>query len=351
MKALQRIGLFSFIGLTAIACIPGGPNKGQEALEEEQRVFPVRVQTVERDTITRTLDYSANLTAYKEIYYAPASPGRINKINVEVGDRIREGQILVEMDKTQLNTAMTQLASAEDSYRRIKTLYEQGSFAEQQYEQTKTQYELAKQNVDYLAENVDLESPINGIVTGKYFENGEIFAGAPNTQIGKAAIVTIIQVNPLKAMVSISQSFYADVKSGMRVNISTDLLLDQVFEGTIKTVYPTINPMTRTFDAEVIVKNPGEILRPGMFAKVEIELMEENVLMVPAISVLKQSGTNQRYILLHESGTARRVEVRMGKRIDDQVEVISEEPIEGKQLIVEGQARLVDGSSVQVVTQ
>ncbi len=147
MKTILRIGLISFAVLLMTACQPGA-KKNTEVDPEEARVFPVRVQTIQRDSITKTLDYTANIIAYKEIYYAPASPGRINKINVEVGDRIRKGQVLVEMDKTQLNTAQTQLASATDSYKRIKTLYEQGSFAEQQYEQTKTQYELAQQQMD-----------------------------------------------------------------------------------------------------------------------------------------------------------------------------------------------------------
>ena len=350
MKTILRIGLISFAALLMSACQPGA-KKATEVDLEETRVFPVRVQTIERDSITKTLDYTANIIAFKEIYYAPASPGRINKINVEVGDRIRKGQVLVEMDKTQLNTAQTQLASATDSYTRIKTLYEQGSFAEQQYEQTKTQYELAQQNVKFLTENSTLKSPINGIVTGKYFENGEMFSGAPNTQIGKSAIVTIMQVDPLKAMVSISQKFYKDVKEGMKASITTDILPDEVFEGKITTVYPTINPMTRSFQVEIVIKNPDEVLRPGMYSNIEIDLVEENVIMLPAISILKQAGTNNRHIFVYENGKSRLVDVEPGKRIDDLLEVISSENLEGKQLIIVGQARLIDGSDVKIASK
>jgi len=349
MKALQKIGLLSIVAILA-ACQPGANKENPEGEIVEARTYPIKVLTIEKDTIIKTLDYSANLAAYKEIYYAPASPGRINKINVEVGDRIRKGQVLVEMDKTQLNTAMTQLASAEDSYKRIKTLYEQGSFAEQQYEQTKTQYNLAKQNVQFLNENATLESPLNGIVTGRYFEAGEMFAGAPNTQAGKAAIVTIMQVNPMKAMVSVSQKFYTEVKEGMTAKITSDILPGQEFEGRITIVYPTINPMTRTFQIEVVVKNPDENLRPGMFANIEIEMVEENVVVVPAIAVLKQSGTNNRHIFIYENGKARMVRVTLGKRSDDLIEVITDENLEGKKLIVEGQSRLIDGSQVNVAS-
>ncbi len=350
MKAFNKISLIAMAAVLVTSCQPDPGKVKKDAEPEVVRVFPVRTLTIERDSIVKTLDYTANLTAYKEIYYAPASPGRIDKITVEVGDRILKGQVLVELDKTQLNTAKTQLASATDSYRRIKTLYEQGSFAEQQYEQTKTQYELAQQNVKFLEENATLKSPINGIVTGKYFESGEMFSGAPNTQIGKAAIVTLMQVNPLKAVVSISQSFYQDVKKGMLARITSDIIPGKVFSGKVIQVYPTINPMTRTFQTEVVINNPEELLRPGMYANIEIALVEENVMMLPAIAILKQSGTNNRYVFIYENGKARQVQVEIGKRIDDRVAVITQEDLEDKALIVEGQARLIDGSAVKIAS-
>jgi RND family efflux transporter MFP subunit len=177
-----------------------------------------------------------------------------------------------------------------------------------------------------------------------------MFSGAPNTQVGKAAIVTIMQVNPLKAMVSISQTFYQDVKKGMKTRISTDIIPGIDFEGEVTQISPTINPMTRTFQAEVVVKNPNEALRPGMYADIEIALLEDDVVMLPAISILKQSGTNNRHIFVFEDGKARQIEVGIGKRIDDLVEVICTESLEGKRLIVEGQARLTNGSEVKLAT-
>ncbi len=348
MKTIIKTGLFFIVAVAAISCQPGDAKKATDAVEAEKD-FPVRVEKIQTRTITRTLEYNANLAAFKEIHYAPASPGRIDKINVEVGDRVKKGQILVETDKTQLLSAQTQLASAKDSYQRIKTLYEQGSIAEQQYEQTKTQYELARQSVDFLLQNTTLLSPVNGIVTGKYYENGELFSGAPNTQAGKAAVISLMQINPVKAIVSISQTHYEDVKEGMKALITTDVVPGEIFEGKITSIYPTIDPMTRTFKTEIIISNPEEKLRPGMSAAIELQIVESEILAVPAISVLKQSGTNNWYIFVNDNGTARQIEVEAGKRFDDQIEIISDEVREGMELIVEGQARLLQGSKIEVV--
>ena len=349
MKAIIKTGIIclAISGLTF--CQPPSDTTNDESAQEETRIFPVKISSLSKSPITRTLEYSANLAAYKEIHYAPASPGRINKINVDVGSRVKKGQVLVEMDETQLSAALTQLASAEDSYQRMKTLYEQGSMAEQQYEQVKTQYELAQKNVEFLSDNTTLLSPVNGIVTGKYFENGEMFSGAPNTQAGKAAVVSLMQINPLKVFVSISQNHYADVKEGMMTEIRTDIMPNEVFEGKISKVHPTINPMTRTFQVEIVIPNKKEELRPGMYANIKINIKDDEATMVPSYAVLKQAGTNTRYIFIHENGKARKINVRLGKRNNDEVEVISDELREGMQLIIDGQASLLDGSDVSIV--
>ncbi|GAB1449955.1 efflux RND transporter periplasmic adaptor subunit [Draconibacterium sp.] len=318
---------------------------------ETEKVYPVGTQLIEKQKIVRTLEYTANLIPFTEIHLAPASPGRISKINVQVGNRVSKGQVLVEMDKTQLAQAKTQLENARYNFMQIDTLYRLGSIAEQQYENVKTQYELAKSNVDFLSENTTLKSPIDGIVTGKYFENGEMYSGAPNTPAGKAAVLSLMQINPLKAVVNISQTYFPDVKQGMKTRVTTDIYPDKQFDGKVYRVYPTISSSTRTFLTEVEVKNSNESLRPGMFTNISIELHSEEILVVPAISVLKQEGTNNRHIFVNENGKARKIQVELGKRIDDKMEIIANGVREGSEIIVTGQANLLDGSSVKITNQ
>lgn len=349
MKSFAKLGTALLALLFAAACSQSEP--GQDSKDEvgkEDKAIYVKTQTITSENIERTLNYTADIKAFKEIYYAPANPGRINKIYVDIGSRVRKGQILAEMDKTQLNQALTQLENARYNFQKIDTLYKLGSISEQNYEQVKTQYELAKSNVAFLKENTRLVSPINGIVTGKYFENGELYSGAPNTQAGKAAIFTLMQINPLKALVSVSQQYFTQLKKGMKVDVKVDIFPDKVFEGTIHKVYPTIDPNTRTFQTEVVITNTDLTLRPGMFGHIEIKLKEEKTLMVPAIAVLKQEGTNNRYIFVNENGTARQIEVTVGKRVDDKVELIANGVQDGMELIIQGQAKLLNGSKIEI---
>ncbi|HXK81643.1 MAG TPA: efflux RND transporter periplasmic adaptor subunit [Bacteroidales bacterium] len=327
-------------------------NKGNaevDAKKEEKKVQPVKVINIESQNVTRDLSYTASISAFEELYLAPASPGRIHKIFVEVGDRVSSGQLIAEMDPTQLNQTKLQLLSLEKDFERMDTLLAVGGVSKQQYDQIKTQLDITQSNVEFLEENVYLKSPFNGIVTGKYFENGELYSGAPNTQVGKAAIVTLQQIQPVKAIINVSEKYYPVIKKNMTANIKLDIYPNEIFVGKIHLIHPTISAITRTFPVEIIINNSEEKLRPGMFARVEMELGEENVLILPVSAILQQTGTNNKYVFVHNNGIAKRYEVNTGNRYNDLIEIISDELDENDEIIISGHINLVDGQSVEVV--
>jgi membrane fusion protein (multidrug efflux system) len=347
IKALFKF--FIPVMMLIVSACASSDETGKGAVSEgTDRTEAVRVTELQYREIARNVTYTANLQAFREVYLASASPGRIDRIYVEAGTKVAEGQLLVEMDKTQLNQALVQLQNLEKDYRRIDTLNKVGSVPQQQYDQIRTQYEVTRSNVEFLRENTTLVAPFSGTISGKYFENGEMYSGAPNTTAGKAAILSIVQTSRLKALVNISESYYPDIKPGMKVSISSDVYPEEQFTGTVLTVYPTINPATRTFTVEISIPNSRELLRPGMFARATFELEQVKAFVVPAIAVMKLQGSNERFVFLEEGGKARRVVVELGERFDDMLEIISDSIHVGDKLIVAGQARLVDGIAVQV---
>ena len=344
MRTLNVILAGIFITGTFFACT----NTASEDAASQDKEIPVKVITVAEDTISRTAEYTASLKAYEEVHYAPASPGRIASINVEVGSRVTKGQVLVEMDKTSLQQAMIQYQTIRNEFLRADTLYKLGSFTEQQYQQVKAQYEAAETGLEFSRSNTTLVSPLNGIVTGKYYEAGELYSGAPNTEAGKAAVVSLMQINPLKAIINISEAYFPQIRNGMKAVITTDIYSGQTFNGTVNLIYPTIDPGTRTFQVEIRVDNPRELLRPGMFARVDLDLGAVSAIVAPANSVIQQEGTNNRYIFVNENGVARKISVSVGERYDDMLEIQSEYLQPGMQLITAGQANLLDGSRVSI---
>lgn len=334
-------------GLT-IALLTGCSSKKEENQKTESDAIPVKVMKLEKRNIAKTLDYTATLQADEQVYYAPASTGRIGKIYVEVGDRIKKGQLLVEMDPTNFQQAEVQLKNLETEYNRAVKLNETGSISKQAYDAAVTNYEVAKSNYDFLKENTKMLAPFDGIVTGKYFEDGELYTGVAMGGAAKPSIIAIEKINPLKAYVNLSEQYFLAVKKGTKVELRSSIYPDRVFEGTVSIVYPTIDPASRTFTVEVKIPNSDEALRPGMYGTINFFIGETETVVVPGLAVLKLQGANNRYVFLNKDGKAKRVEVTLGRRFEDQVEIISDELHEGDELVVVGQGKLVDGKTIAV---
>jgi RND family efflux transporter MFP subunit len=351
MKYTNTISVIMISGLILSGCSSKKSNETATAAGTsvtEKTVVPVKVITLEKTKIARTIDYTATVLPYEEVNMAPSTPGRIERIYVETGDRVTKGQELFLMDRTQLFQQKVQLASVVKDLSRLDTLLRMGSVTQQQYDQMKTQYDVLKTNVDFMEQNTLLRAPFGGIITGKYFEDGEMYSGTPTTQSGRSAIVTVMQVNPLKVNVSISEQYYPLIKNGMKAIVSADVYPDEIFTGRVFRKAPTVNSVTRSFIAEVELPNRNDMLKPGMFVRVSMDLGEVETFVVPAATVLLQEGTNIRYVFTEDQGVAKRIEVLLGKRFDDQLEIISDNLKEGDHLVTEGQSRLLNDDKIEV---
>ncbi|HNX66460.1 MAG TPA: efflux RND transporter periplasmic adaptor subunit [Bacteroidales bacterium] len=347
---MKRTTIFSIFlaGTLLLAGCTNAQKKSDTTAAAEKMSVPVKTELIKKQKIARTIDYTATAQPFEEVNLGPSTPGRVDKIYVEVGDRVTKGQQVFLMDRTQLLTSKIQLANLEKDLARMDTLLKVGSIKQQAYDQMKSQRDVTKANVDFMEENTYMAAPFSGIVTGKYYENGELYSGAPSAS-GKAAVVTLMQINPLKVIVDISEQNYPLIKKGMAAKVTADVYEGRSFEGRIFRVHPTINAMSRSFETEIEVSNNDESLRPGMFLRVSIDMGEIDAFVVPASTVLLQEGTNERYIFIVNNGVAKRCVVNLGKRFDEYVEIISSGIKEGDSIVVDGQARLSDGDKVMIV--
>lgn len=307
---------------------------------EQERTELVSVQTLTKETISKNISISAVLQPYETMNISPSVTGIIKKINVDIASRVSKGQTLVQMDETQLKTTRLQFANLETELSRVEALLKSGSVSQQTYDQTKVQYDLTKENLDFLEKNTYVKADFSGVISAKNFEDGELYSGAP--------ILTLIQINTLKSIVNIPEAYFPMIKAGTKVQLSTDIYKGRTFEGIIEIIYPTIDANTHTFQAKVRIPNAKEELRPGMYMSVNIDLDNIEAIIVPYQSVLKLQGANERYVYINNDGYAKRVVVEMGKRFDDKTEIISDELKEGDELVVVGQAKLVDGVKLNI---
>ena len=332
-------GILAIMLVFLYACGGGGENASQTSTSQDSTVL-VKVQTVSAQPVEQLTELTGNIEANMVNYIAPTIPGRIDNILVEVGNRVQKGQLLVQMDKTNLVQAQLQLANAERELGRVSELFKSGSATQQQYDQLTSQVDVLRETVRNLAENTELHSPIDGIVTARTFDAKNIYGGAQ-------PILTVMQIVPVKVMVNISEIYFPQVKQGMEVRVRLDVYNDRDFSGKINIIYPTIDQLSRTFRAEVTIANSDMAVRPGMFARVELNLGTLSHVVVPDVAVIKQPGTNTRYVYTVENGLAHRCELQLGRLIGNQYEVISGiEP--GARVVIAGQSRLLEQTPVRI---
>lgn len=342
MNKLKLIATVFLIGIVFISC----SKKEDNTKKNSDTAIPVDVTLVKKSSIQRDIELVGTLAAWKEANLGAQTTGRIEKIYVDEGSRVKEGDLLFEMDDTQLAQAQIQYQVAKDNYDRLKPLYETGSISQSQFDQVKAAYETAEKSYKLLLTNTQFRAPFSGVITAKKLNEGEVFLLAPGGA-GAPTVVSLMQINPLKLLVNVSEINFRDVRLNQTVEVKSSLYPNEVFKGTISRINPTINPATRTFEVEVKIPNPNEKLRPGMYVTAKINLGQVPALVVERDAILKQLGVYAYYAFVADGNTAKRRTVKIGQEFNDKIEVI-EGLKEGDNLIIKGQVRVKDGSIIDI---
>ncbi len=346
MKTLT-LGIVAGMLIFGTACTSTNEKKEGAAKAEVKQAVPVKTMVVNQEVITRNIDYTSSLIPFEEVHLAPASPGRIEKINVEIGDNVGKGQVVALMDRTNLEQAQINLMNLETNYKRLDTLKKTNSISDQQYDQVKSAYNIAKTSYQFLQENTQLKAPFSGVVSGKYFEDGEIYSGSPVAAVGKPALVSIVQISQLKALIGISASYFPLITKGMKADVKSEIYPDLTFDGEIYKIYPTIDNATKTFTVEVKIQNSNLKLRPGMFSKIQLNLGKGNAILVPNIALVKQTGTNDLYVFVNKNNTAQKTLVKTGRMFDDKIEILEGLSVDDE-IVVVGQNKLENLSPIEI---
>lgn len=304
-------------------------------------VAKVKIVAASKQMVDQIIDFTGNIEPFAKNSISSSSAQRIEKIYVEVGAKVAKGQLLVKMENPAYIQAKIQTESLKVDLQRIEALYKAGGTSKQQYDQIKTQFDVALESLSNLEKNTSLVSPVNGVVTQRNFDNGDLSMGQP--------ILVVMQLQPVKILVNISEEFYPQTKVGTGVDVMLDIYAGKVFPGKVSLIYPTIDPVTRTFTVQVSIPNGDLKLRPGMFARATVKFGAKERVVVPDKAVVKQSGTNDKFVYILDGDSVNYTKVILGRRVGDIYEVISGVE-QGQKVVVAGQSKLVDKAKVEVVT-
>lgn len=337
MKKINVIGILTLtmvVGFTSC-------KKAATATAPTNETPNVRLQTATEKEVEQTYELTATVQPDAKNSIAPSAPGRIREIMVEVGTHVSKGQKLVQMDVANLSNLETQVENVKRSYKRIQELFNVGGASQQDLDNIKVQLDQAQTNLKILTENTFLLSPISGIVTTRNYDNGDMYSG-------QMPVLTVMNINPVKLVINVSESYYSQVKIGMPIDIKFDVFDGKIFQGKVNLIYPTIDERTRTFAVEINVNNNNNEIRPGMYARVTMVFGKVKHIVVSDKAIVKQAGSGAKYIYVYNNGKVQYKQVEVGRRVDADYEILSGLTV-GEQVVVAGQAKLVDGADVIVI--
>lgn len=330
--------------LILISFFVGCSSKKTEQITEEKSVT---IEKVKREIVKNTLVFTGTANPWEEAALAAQMASRIKKIFVKEGDYVRAGQLLVQMDDAQLSQVEMQYNDAKRDFERAKTLKEEGAISDQQYEKLKTAYETLKTNYERVLENTQLRAPFSGVITAKYFNDGELFLMTPSGARAVPAILYLMDISNLKVKISVNESDSYKLKIGQKAEITNDNLPNEKFYGVITRISPVVDPNTKTVSVEIKVPNSGWKIRAGSFVRVEINLGERNELVIPTSSILTDPISGRNFVYVYDKGIAKRVFIVVGKQVNE-FTVVKSGLKENDSVIIEGQQNLVDGEKVKI---
>ena len=319
------------------ACSGGSDKAAAEKVDEKPRV---KLAEVSSRPVEQIQEYTATVEAEVKNNIAPSSPVRIDRIFVEVGDRVSKGQKLVSMDAANLKQIKYQLDNQQIEFKRIDELYKVGGASKSEWDTAKMNLDIRETSYKNLLENTSLLSPINGVVTARNYDNGDMYSGGE-------PVLVVEQITPVKLYINVSEGYFTKVKKGAPVSVKVDVYGDEEVEGKISLIYPTIDPSTRTFQVEIQLPNQNQKVRPGMFARATLNFGTQDHVVVPDLAIVKRAGSGDRYVYVYKDGKVSYNKVELGRRMDTEYELISGVD-NNSQVVIAGQSKLADGVEVEV---
>jgi multidrug efflux pump subunit AcrA (membrane-fusion protein) len=370
MRVLSAAVLVS-LALSGAAC---SKSESAQARGRDTAAKAVKTEPVRQEMVHRAVEVVGTLAAEDEVMLSSEADATVSRILADLGDRVKAGQVLVELDREKrqysldqqraalaralakfgatetgnlppieqtpdVQRAAAELAQAKQGFERAEELHRRQLVPKQQLDDADTTlkakqagYDLALQNAKNLRADIDasdagmkladrqlrdtyIRAPFDGYVQKRVVSLGELVKA-------QSPVMSVVRIDPLKVIAEIPERMGPWIKVGQPVNLQVDAYPDKTLTGSVSRISPAVNIQTRAFAFEARVPNSEALLKPGTFARVRLETSKvEPVLTVPYSAMQYRYGTNRAFVVEGDHLTAH--ELKTGERLGDRIEVVS----------------------------
>lgn len=318
-----------------------------EKIHEEEGV-PVKVSAPERQNLEDILPVDGTVEAAKTALVVPRVDQLIEAIAVDEGEPVRQGDTVVSLSReaarSSTRASQSALEEAERDFGRAQELFKSGAVARQDLDQARVALDSAEALHQARLESLgdtSLASPLDGFVSRRYQEPGELATkGKP--------ILEIVAIEEVEVDSLVAETEIKDVRVGQPARITVDAYPGRVWEEKITTINPTAREVSRLFTVKVKVPNPESLLKPGMYARVEIiRNVHRNVMLLPQEAVIEDTAGRAGVFLLRGDNTVKFQPVTTGISRKGLLEIKSGLD-DSCRVVTSGQERLSDGTKIRV---
>jgi membrane fusion protein, multidrug efflux system len=343
-----RIRLFLFLIAILLVSVTSCTQQASEKPRKQKKVHLVEAVEVNRSALSVEQVRNGTLRARREVEIHNQEVGEVIQLPYFEGDSVKKGDMLVRLDdkllRAQLARALATRLQAEQDLKRTRNLYKKKLVSDEELSRTETALQVAKADEEILATRLSytvIESPINGIVSARYTEPGNIAERHTH-------LLTISDPTSLVTEVTLSELLITKLSVNDPVDVSIDALGDKTFKGRIRRIYPNLDPVTRRGTLEVELKPVPEGARPGQLCRIRLSTQAADRLVIP-FKALRRDQKGEYVFAIDEQEKVKRIPIVGGLRIGEQLEVLNGLS-EGQQVVTKGFLDLVDGKKVKVVS-
>jgi RND family efflux transporter MFP subunit len=349
----------------------GGRGRGRATL-----AMTVDSAVAARHEISEYITVVGNLIGEVTVDVVPRLAGRVESVQVKLGDRVSHGQVIAKMDdrdvreqvsqaeanlevnKATVRTRESDLKSAELTLQRQKTMLAAGLTSKQNFDDADSRYTSALSQLDVSKAqtaqtqarieelkvtlgNTNIVSPVDGFVARRNLDPGA-FAGT-NTPV-----ISVVDIGTVRLVANLVEKDFRRVEQGMQANVEVDAFPGEKFLGRVSRVAPVFDAATRTAPMEIEIPNPGFRLKPGMYARVSLLIERRpDALTVPRAALV--DAQEKRGVFVIDQQIARFRPIRIGLQDADRVQVL-DGVTEGQRVVTTGALAVKDGDRVQMAT-
>ena len=382
--------------LLAASCSDRGSAETRSPATAAESLPVLAVQKATLNDLSHTISLTAEFTPYQEVDVMSKVAGFVRQINVDIGDRVRKGQVLATLEVPEMTDDLTKAAAAvhrsdaeinraEDEVRRAQASHEiahlsyqrlqdvsklkPGLVAQQELDDARSkdlvseaQISAAQSNLDAAKQQTQVNraeqaryktlfnytqvtAPFDGVITMRYANTGSMIQAGTASQTQAMPVVRISENRLLRLMLPVPESAVPRIHLGEQVEVRVPALT-RSFIGKVARFTDKLSTQTRTMDTEVDVQNPSLLLIPGMYAEVNLQLdSRSNVLSIP-VSAVDLNSTNPQVYKVASDGTVQIVPVKLGLETANRAEVLSGLH-DGDMVVVGSRAGLKPGDKVR----